>query len=221
MEISEDKANFFVEKISEWGKNHYRNFPWRNTRDPFKILIAEMMLQRTNANQVQRVYEKFMDKYGSPKQLASADVSVISEDLGSLGLAYRAERLKNIAEIIVKRFHGKVPEQSFELQSLPGVGRYISNAVLCFAFGMNIPLVDSNIIRVMRRVFSLPLDRESRKDRQIWDMMAILVSKGRSREFNYALLDFSKDICRDRAAAHEICPVKNVCDFYQRLVKMC
>jgi len=177
------------------------------------------MLQRTIARQVEPVYIKFITRYPSPRDLVKARLEDIAKDLQSLGLAYRALRVKKIAEMIVTKFGGKVPESEDELFQLPGVGRYVANAVQCFSFGKDVPLVDANILRVMKRVFSITTSKESHKKPEIWNLMATMIPKGESREFNLSILDFASIICTAKNPNHEACPVRNICDFYQKRTK--
>lgn len=209
----------FVTRLIAWGEKNRRDFPWRRSKNAFHILIAELMLQRTVARQVEPVYTRFIAQYSSPQDLAKARLEDIAKDLQSLGLAYRASRLKQIADMIVTKFGGRTPATEDELLQMPGVGRYVANAVLCFAFGKDVPLVDANILRVMKRVFSITTSKESHKKREIWDLVATMIPKQKAREFNLSILDFASLICTAKNPLHEACPLRDICDFYQKHVK--
>jgi len=217
--IPDKKKTVFVARLIAWGEKNRRDFPWRRSNNAFHILVAELMLQRTIARQVEPVYMKFVTQYPSSQDLAKARLEDIAEDLQSLGLAYRALRLKQIADMIVTKFDGKVPQTEDGLLQLPGVGRYVANAVQCFAFGKEVPLVDTNILRVMKRFFSITTSKESHKKREIWDLMATLIPKQRAREFNLSILDFASLICTAKNPSHEVCPLRDICDFYQKRAK--
>jgi A/G-specific adenine glycosylase len=213
MKVSLEKARIFVTELLKWGDRNRRNFPWRATINPFHILVAELMLQRTNASQVAPVYLKFIDKYPSPQDVALAKLEDVSEDLRPLGLAYRANRLKQIADILLLKYDGRVPESEAELVELPGVGKYVANAVLCFAFGKMQPLVDANIIRVMTRIFSVEIPGEAHKKPEFWNLMKEILPAEGAREFNLSILDFASMICKSSNPDHDVCPVRNVCNF--------
>jgi len=119
--------------LKNWGC-FKRSFAWRETKDPFHILTAEILLQKTNARAVESVYKKVVDRYPTPYELAVADVDELILELKASGLAYRAQRLIAIAKIIVSDHKGSVPNTLDELLSLPGVGYYAARAVACFAF---------------------------------------------------------------------------------------
>tara|TARA_B100000315_G_scaffold35517_1_gene30157 strand:+ start:3765 stop:4229 length:465 start_codon:yes stop_codon:yes gene_type:complete len=146
-------TNFFVRKILKWGKINRRIFTWRETSNPYAILIAEILLQRTAASQVEAIYLKFIGEFPTADTLSEASIQDIANIIKPLGLKYRASRLKDIAVKIVENHQGLIPESKDELVQLKGIGEYVSNAVLCFAFGKDVPLVDTNIARVVQRVF--------------------------------------------------------------------
>jgi len=219
MATHQERKRIFATRLIAWGKKNRRDFPWRRSKNAFHILIAELMLQRTVAKQVKPVYTRFIAQYPSPQDLATARLEDIAKDLQSLGLAYRASRLKQIADIIVMKFEGKIPATEHELLQLPGVGRYVANAVLCFAFDKDVPLVDANILRVMKRVFSITTPKESHKKPEIWDLMATMILRQKAREFNLSILDFASLICTVKNPLHETCPLRDVCHFYKNHVE--
>lgn len=208
------KIEKFVEELLAWSTDNLRDFEWRRASDPYRILVAELMLQRTGADQVATVYGKFLKKFPSPEHLAGSEITEIEKVVSSLGLRYRAGRLREIAIKLVKKYGGKVPPEREELISLPGVGNYVANAVMCLAFGRDAPLLDSNIARIVGRVFSLKTTQESHKSMKFWKVMEKMLPAGRAREFNLALVDLGSLICTPRNPRHEKCPLKDLCDFY-------
>lgn len=192
----ETKKDIFARKLIQWHKNNKRNFEWRSTEDPYKILVAEMMLQKTDASKVESVYSKFIKKYSDPYILANSDISEIEKEIYLLGIHQRAERLKRMAETLVNEFNGKVPETKQELVELFGVGDYISNAVLCFAYKKDVPLLDTNIVRILARVFSIKSEKtRPRTDKKMWETIESMIPQGKAKEFNLSLLDFSAKVC--------------------------
>ena len=155
MKASREKTNDYVSVLLNWRKKNERKFAWRREDNPFHILIAEIMLQRTGARQVEPVYAEFVAKYPSVSDLANAPLEDIVKCLRPLGLKYRAIRLKQLAKTLEKEFGGNVPKNERVLLGLPGVGKYVANAVQCFAFKKDVPIVDANVLRILKRVFSV------------------------------------------------------------------
>lgn len=211
------KKKFFVKQIIIWGKINRRQFEWRKTNNPFHILIAELLLQRTAARQVEPVYGKIIEKYPSPAALANAELEDLYLMLKPLGLAYRAGRLIEISKVLEKEFEGNVPQNEKELLSLNGIGKYAANAVLSFAYGKDVGIVDTNILRVISRYFSVYTPLGSHKKLQIWNFVNALIPQGESRDFNLSMLDFSNLVCKTKEPMHEVCPIKSYCSFYANL----
>jgi len=225
--MSTKKRNFaahqklFTTRLLAWFETHARFFPWRETRDPYKILVAEMMLRKTTAGQVQTIFHTFFDKYPSPIFLARATPSEIEDSIRPLGLEHRrADLLKKLAKNIVEKHNGKVPGVNEKLRSLPGVGQYTANAVLCLAYGRDLPLLDTNFIRILERVFRIKsLKARARMDESLWRLASKLIPKGKGREFNLAVLDFGALVCRARHPTHDVCPLNDFCLYYSNLKK--
>jgi len=156
--------SLFTALILSWFDKNRRSFPWRTRTDPYQILIAEIMLQRTRADQVEPVYMDFIRRFPDVRKLNRATRKEIGEYFAQLGLFWRTELVKRLARELVERFDGKVPEDRDELLSLPAVGDYIADAVLSFAYGRDIAVVDANVCRVVGRVFGLTAKGEARRD---------------------------------------------------------
>ncbi len=214
------KKEEFVQKLLAWHAENKRDFSWRRTANPFHILIAEIMLQKTDVKKVSDVYDKFIQKYPTPQALASAELVELRKELALLGIHRRAERLKKTAEKIVSEHGAEVPSEKQELLKLPGVGEYIANAVLCFAFGKDVPIVDTNVIRLLERVFGIKSSKaRPRTDRKIWEFAAQLVPKGRCREYNQALLDFAASVCKSKKPLSATCPENKICSYAKDQLK--
>jgi A/G-specific adenine glycosylase len=208
----------FVKILLAWHSKNKRTFSWRNTNKPFSILVAEIMLQKTDVKKVSEVYDKFIEKYPTPESLASAELVELRKELALLGIHQRVERLKKTAEKIISEYNGEVPSEKEELLKLPGVGEYIANAVMCFAFGKDVPIVDTNVIRLFERVFGVKSTKSRpRTDRMIWKFADQLIPKGKSIDYNQALLDFAASICTSKNPLSGICPVKKICNYAKEI----
>lgn len=200
-----------------WGKNK-RAFPWRRKKDPYAILISEMLLRKTTSKQVEKMFVDFIKKYPNPKVLSEADENELIKLLKPLGMEYhRAKLFVRFGRTIVENFGGRIPFSKNELLKLPGVGLYATNAVLSFSFNRNVPMVDTNFIRIIERVFDFKSSKSrARNDNRIWEYAQDLIPEGKSREFNLAILDFAALICIARIPKCSICPIINICDFNRK-----
>lgn len=210
------KIKVFVQLLMEWGENNLRDFEWRKEKDAYRVLIAEILLQKTDVKKVAEVYPKFIDKYPNIEAISKASLQEISQLLKPLGIYNeKAERLKKIAKIILEAHDGKIPKDKEKLRNMPGIGNYISNAVLCLAFNEDLPMLDTNSIRVINRVFGISSSKSRpRTDENYWQLLEKMMPKGKGKEFNLALLDFGSLVCTARKPKCPICPLKNICRAY-------
>ncbi len=203
--------NLFHSDLRFWGQDHMRVFPWRSTRNPYHILIAEMMLRRTQAKQVVGVYNQFILRYPDPYLLMSALTEEVIQTLYPLGLAWRAPAFQQIARVLVTALNGTVPEQYETLLTLPGVGDYVASAVCCFSFNQAIPIIDTNTVRVAGRLFGIPTHAESRRRQPVRQLLKDLLDHQDPRTYNYTMLDFAASVCTVTSPHCEICPVSSQC----------
>lgn len=173
------------------------------------------MLQRTKADQVEPVYLKFIDVFPSPEILNRASEDEIAEYFSRLGLLWRTRMVKGLAQELVDRFNGKVPQSRKDLLSLPAVGEYMADAVLCFAYGEDVAVVDANVCRILERVFGIVAKGEARRDRRFRSLAQELAPSRRAKEFNWAMIDFAALVCTPRNPKHDICPMTGFCSYYQ------
>ena len=145
---------FFVEKLLDWQDSNRRSFPWRDQTDPYKVFVAEVLLQKTPAERVSLIFNRFITDYPDINALSTADFSKIISDYPNLGLYKRIHWLIESMRIIENGFHSLIPEDKEKLMELPGVGDYTSSAILCFVFNKKIKIVDSNVIRLYCRFFN-------------------------------------------------------------------
>jgi DNA (cytosine-5)-methyltransferase 1 len=188
--------------------------PWRRTADPFRILVAEKLLQQTAARSaVVEAYLSLLGKWPSPRALARAAVVEVRAVLQPLGLPYRAAELVSMSQVLVRRHRGKVPFTRSALLALPGVGEYAANAVLSFTRREETPVVDTNVGRLLRRVFALEdaAPANPARDRSLHALASWLIAAKPSKELNYAMLDLTAALCIARKPRCESCPLGEVC----------
>ncbi len=205
----------FTRRLLAWHAERARSFPWRNLPDPFAVLLAEVMLQRTQASQAARIFEDFIALYPTAEEVVDAGEGEIEQRLAGLGLRHRARRVFLLCRALVDLHGGRVPEDAVALAKLPGVGPYTVGAVRCFAFDQDDAIVDRNIVRVLTRVFGFsPQSTRAHTDPGLWLLASSLVPPSRAKAYNYALLDFAASVCKDRPD-HDNCPLADICRHFQ------
>ncbi len=204
----------FRSSLLTWGSEHFRSLPWRLTENPYHILMAEVMLHRTQAPQVVPVYQTFIERFPTIAELSNAPREDLHRVLHSLGLRWRIDLIQDMGADLVFRFKGQVPRDRDELLSLPGVSEYIAGAVRCFAWNLAEPLVDTNTVRVTGRLFGLTTKDSSRRNSKFRRLIAALVERQDPRMYSFALLDLADQICtKKRPPACHLCPVNVHCSF--------
>ncbi len=212
----DDKARYFRRRLAAWGRQNTRDFPWRKTEEPYHILLAEMMLRRTYAPQVTPVFLDTIRRYPDPVSLSKASPSEVLKILQPLGLAWRAENIRQMVLTLIEKFNGQVPSTYEELIQLPGVGDYVASAVCSFAFNKPLPVIDTNTVRVAGRFFGFNTHAESRRQRSVRQVVTAVTSRNNTRECNYAFLDFAALICKAIKPECAICPLHHRCVFGQK-----
>lgn len=202
----------FRKAVIKWYKQNGRTFPWRNTADPFKLLIAEIMLRRTRAEQVKPVYDKLTTLYPDVTTLSTAADTDIEAILSPLGLRWRVQPFCEMVREIGQQYEFKLPETRQELKRLSGVGDYVAGAVLSMGFGKKEWIVDNNVVRLFKRYFGIKTVREGRRDKEIIEMAKVYVTTSDPRAANLAILDFAGLVCTDRNPKHDECPIRNHCN---------
>ena len=212
MDIDVSKAALVRKRVIDWFGQNGRSFPWRTTKDPFQILVAEMLLRRTTASAVSRVFSEFITRFNTPLCLSRARESTIAKALASLGLqTVRARQFKKAFTLISKEYDCKIPRSYDVLKSLPGVGRYIAAAVMNFAYDEAVPLVDGNVIHLLSRVFGTSFVGPS--DTQSWDFVSQFGGSHES-ELYWGIIDFVSMVCLRKNPRCPVCPLSDVCDWY-------
>jgi len=211
IELSRNKRQLFVVALLDWFKSHKRDFPWRHEIDPYRVLVAEKMLQQTTYGHVLKVYGDFIEKFPGISSLAQAEVSDIEDAIRRLGFQrQRAKQFKEIGSAVSSGHKGRIPSKKEELLKLSGIGNYIAGAVLCFAFNKDEPILDVNVRRVVGRYFGW----KEVKDTEIEKRLRRLVPKGKAKQFNWGVIDFSGLICSRRPKCKR-CFLTDSCSYFQ------
>ena len=187
-EIERSKVHKFHRLLFTWYERHQRHLPWRETHDPYKILVSEVMLQQTQVSRVIPKYLAWIKQYPTAASLAGASAADILRLWSSLGYNRRAIYLKRAAVIIADKWNGRWPQTISELTKLPGVGRYTAGAILSFAFGKDVPLADINMSRVIGRIFVGP-DWPKLSEKQMLGVIEKVLPQKKSRIFPHAVMD--------------------------------
>lgn len=203
----------FRRLLVSWGRRNRRSFPWRGESDPFKILVAEVLLQRSRGVTVARVYRDVFARWPDAAKLARAREATIATVIRPLGLVRRAGSLRALAKEVDHR--GGVPDTLEQLHGLPGVGPYAASATLAVAFGRRVPTVDGVTARVYRRYFGLAADRPASADRDLWALVDRVTPLANVREWNWAVLDLAALVCLPRKPRCSECPLRRHCAWPQ------
>ncbi|HWT07307.1 MAG TPA: hypothetical protein VN224_16190 [Xanthomonadales bacterium] len=185
--------------------------PWRTTRDPYRIVVSESMLQQTQVERVIPLYESFLARFPSFEALAAADAGDVVRAWRGLGYNSRAMRLHALARAVVERHGGELPRDTAALRALPGIGAYTAAALRAFAFELDDAAVDVNLRRVIHRV-AFGLEHPRLADDRALDTLAIAaVPRGAAHDWNSAMMDLGATICTARAARCLVCPLREAC----------
>jgi A/G-specific adenine glycosylase len=205
----------FRRRLLDWYGRNGRTLPWRETSDPYHILVSEIMLQQTQVDRVLPKYREWLDKYPSLEALADAPERDVTETWRPLGYNIRPKRLQAIAREAVASYGGKLPSDEAALLSFKGIGAYTAGAIRSFAFRERAAILDTNVARVLFRVFigrGVPNAHATR--RHLWSISAALVPHSRAFDFNQALMDFGATLCTARKPKCLICPMTPQCSAY-------
>ena len=192
MKLSKKQINLFQEKILDWYTVHKRNLPWRRTRDPYKILISEVMSQQTQISRVIPKFTAWIEAFPTVQSLAEASVADVLAHWSGLGYNRRALNLKKEAEKIVREYDGTFPQKEKDLLDLPGIGQYTARAVLCFAFNKQVAVVDTNV----RKVIITQLGQDENDKKAIEALAQQLLPKQQAYDWNQALMDYASHVLK-------------------------
>jgi len=207
------KGRVFADRLLKWFSSEQRDFPWRHEADPYRIIVVEKLLQQTTYGHVMKVYDTFFDTFPNVQDLARADARDIEAVIRRLGFQrQRAPQFKEMASALLETYAGEIPSTKEDLLTLSGVGDYVANATLCFAFNKDVAIVDLNVRRVVGRYF----DWRELSDREIERRLGKLIPKGKAKQFNWGIIDFSNLVCA-RKPRCKTCFLNDLCSYFQSL----
>lgn len=202
----------FRRRLLRWYDRHGRTLPWRDTPDPYHILVSEVMLQQTQVDRVLPKYDEWLGKYPSLTALADTPVEDVVKTWYPLGYNIRPRRLHAIARESVERFGGALPSDADTLRSFKGIGPYTAGAIMSFAFGKRAAILDTNVARVLLRVFVGPGDpKQHRLKKHLWAVSEAVVPMKRVFDFNQAIMDLGAMVCVARKPQCPACPMAGMC----------
>ena len=209
-----DRKRFRRQLLAWYGANG-RDLPWRKTDDPYHILVSEVMLQQTQVDRVLPKYHEWLEKYPSLEALASARVTEVARTWRPLGYNLRPRRLHAIARESVARYGGQLPSDEETLLSFKGIGAYTAGAIRSFAFRQRAAILDTNVARVLFRVFIGSGDPRAHAMRKhLWAVSEALVPRKQVFDFNQALMDLGALVCVARKPKCPVCPMTRMCRSY-------
>jgi len=211
MPVPADRRRF-RDRLLTWYRRHGRDLPWRKTSDPYHILVSEIMLQQTQVDRVLPKYTEWLDKYPSLEALATAPEQEVADTWYPLGYNIRPKRLQTIARESVARYGGRLPADEETLLSFKGIGAYTAGAIRSFAFRERAAILDTNVARVLFRVFVGNGDPKSHAmKRHLWRVSETLVPIQHVFDFNQALMDLGAMVCVARNPKCLVCPLAKSC----------
>jgi A/G-specific adenine glycosylase len=210
-----ERAADFSSRLRAWYRRNHRDLPWRKTRDPYRVLVSELMLQQTQVSRVLDFYARFLESFPTIHHLASAPPKRVMESWAGLGYYARARNLHALAKLVTRDgADGTLPSHPDELRVLPGIGAYTAGAVSSFAFEKRASLVDTNVARVLARVFAPSLKPKQPRDlTRLWKIAdAVLPKTGKQTwVHNQAVMELGALVCTARVMRCEICPLATIC----------
>jgi A/G-specific adenine glycosylase len=196
-----------------WAADHLRSFPWRKSTSPYEIIIAEVLLKRTTAKAAARIYEQFLIKYPSISSLSKARREDLESILKPIGYnLLRAKELYLISTFILENFGGKIPTERQDLLEIPFIGEYTAGAVLCFGFDSCSPMADSNVERIIYRIFARSFKKKP-SNKKVIGVVSRIIPEQAFKQFNLALLDLGALVCLPKNPRCGLCPLLETCDF--------
>jgi len=202
----------FRRNLRAWYSRHARDLPWRQTSDPYRIWISEIMLQQTTVAAVVPYFDRFQDRFPDIQTLAAASEEEVLRCWEGLGYYSRARNIHKTARWIVQQGDGKIPEDVDELLKLPGIGRYTAGAIASFAFNRRAPIVEANTRRLFARLLGYCGSLQSSEgQRTLWVFAELILPRKLPGRFNQALMELGATVCTASDPACPQCPVKNCC----------
>ncbi len=209
----------YTERLLEWYRINKRSMPWRETKDPYKIWISEIMLQQTQVATVIEYYKRFIGRFPSVESLAAASEDEVFKLWEGLGYYSRARNLMKCAALVKAEFDCRFPQEFKKLKSLPGIGPYTAGALMSIAFNRPFPAVDGNVMRVIARHDHVAADISQPKSKKIFEQIVEKRIPKDASSFNQALMELGALICLPRNPHCEACPVASTCWAFENQVQ--
>lgn len=212
MQDTDKVKTLLSRRLLAWYKRNQRILPWRETGDPYRIWISEIMLQQTQVDTVIPYYHRFLKAFPIVSALARAPLQEVLKAWENLGYYSRARNISAAAKIIVEEFGGHIPDNLKAIKTLPGIGEYTAGAILSIAYEKPLPAVDGNVRRILCRLFAIrkPID-DTREQKELQKLAASLIPARRPGDFNQALMDLGATICKPQNPACSLCPIAGLC----------
>ena len=213
MPLDRQQKHQFQHRLSSWYYRYGRDLPWRRTTDAYTILVSEVMLQQTQVERVLDYYRRFLERFPTVETLATAPVDEVLEAWQGLGYYRRARNLHRAAQHVMDHHGGIFPEAFEDVAALPGVGRYTAGAICCFAFGQRTPILDTNVQRVLERVFVRRYaSRPSAMQKRLWRLAEEVLPRGTEAwVINQAMMDLGATVCAARNPRCAQCCLRPIC----------
>jgi A/G-specific adenine glycosylase len=205
----------FRKKIFRWYAQHARKLLWRNSRNPYKIWVSEVMLQQTTVQAVLPYYEEWMKTFPDIKSLSRASSQKVLKAWQGLGYYQRAKNLHKASKIIVDKHQGRIPQDYDKLRNLPGFGPYITAAVLSIAFDKPFPVMDANVRRVLMRIMGAKGEANPNNDQNLLHFLKLYFPQKKAATFNQALMELGALVCRPKNPSCLLCPLSDFCQAFK------
>lgn len=202
-------------KLLDWYKINQRILPWRESHNPYRIWLSEVMLQQTQVSTVIPYFNRFVSKYPTVQALAEAEEDDVLKLWEGLGYYSRARRLIPCAKMVVEVFDGVFPEDYHSIIKLPGIGSYTAGAILSIAYNLKYPAVDGNVMRVFSRLFKMENDISDAKSKKVFEEKVLETLPSDRRHFNQALMELGATICTPTSPKCDICPLRQECEAFK------
>lgn len=210
--VDQERLQLLRSQLVDWFLAEGRALPWRDTRDPYAILVSEILLHQTTVATVTPVYQRFLARFPTVAVLAAAPVEEVKAITDPLGYKIRGSWLSTIARAVVEEHGGVMPDTLEGLMALPGVGRYTAGAILTFAFGKAAGILDTNVARVMSRLFMIAENPGgAERLHRLWALAEAVVPEHDPWRFNQGLMDLGATVCRARKPRCLTCPLAGFC----------
>ncbi|NBD33276.1 MAG: A/G-specific adenine glycosylase [Cyanobacteria bacterium] len=212
--LTQREVNTLQRSLREWYQTQGRDLPWRQTTDPYRIWVSEIMLQQTQVKTVIPYYDRWLETFPDISTLAESSLQTVLKQWEGLGYYARARNLHRAAQVIVNDYNGIFPKQMADVLSLPGIGRTTAGGILSAAFNQPVSILDGNVKRVLARLIAL--DTPPKKAiNQLWELSDQLLDQNHPRDYNQALMDLGATLCTPKQPSCLLCPWRNSCQVFQ------